>query len=139
MLRFTPYSWPASLHQCRPPEFESSSSGAAAVSKAAEQLAALGLAESDSEGDEAEAAGSSRDSGLEGAQPAGGSGNGTQRVHAQQRRHQDDAAAAGAAETAEGVSDGEYSSSEDDLPPIPRFNNRKIIEYQVSDSDSDEE
>ena len=27
-----------------------------------------------------------------------------------------------------------------DLPPIPKFNNRKVIEYEVSDSsDSDDE
>ena len=30
------------------------------------------------------------------------------------------------------------SSSEDDLPPIPRFNNRKVIVYEVSDTDSDD-
>lgn len=132
---FFPSSWR------RPPEFESSSGAASVVSRAAEQLASMGLAESDSEGDAAEAAGSSQSGGPQGAAAACGSGGAEQ----QTQQQLDDAAASGAAaaaaaaQAAEEVSDGEDFSSEDDLPPIPRFNNRKVIEYEVSDSDSDED
>lgn len=120
-----------------PPEFESNNSGSAGASGAAEQLAAMGLAESDSEGDAAQAAGSSRDGG---AVPAGGRRECEQQAQAQQQQRDVAAAPGAAAERTEGEgSEGEYSSSEDDLPPIPRFNNRKVIEYAVSDSDSDED
>jgi hypothetical protein len=36
------------------------------------------------------------------------------------------------------VAGGSGSSDEDDgLPPLERINNRKVIEYEVSDTDSD--
>lgn len=40
-----------------------------------------------------------------------------------------------------GASGGEESGSdsEDDLPPIQRINNRRVIEYEVSESESEEE
>ena len=33
--------------------------------------------------------------------------------------------------------DSSTSSSDDDLPPLPRIQNRRIVEYEVSDSESD--
>lgn len=33
----------------------------------------------------------------------------------------------------------DYSSSDDDLPPIPQIQNRKVVEYHVSDSDSSDD
>ena len=45
---------------------------------------------------------------------------------------------AGGGPEGEGSSDG-YSSSDDDLPPIPRFQNRKVVMYAVTDSDSEDE
>jgi hypothetical protein len=106
------------LRDCRPPEFESAGSSAGA-SQAADKLAALGLAESDFE---------------EEVSPGGGSADAAQGGAA--------GAAAGAAEAGEQqAGEGEESgySSEDGLPPIPRFNNRKVIEYAVSDTESDDE
>jgi hypothetical protein len=32
-----------------------------------------------------------------------------------------------------------YSSSDDDLPPIIKIQNRRVVDYQVSESESDEE
>ncbi|KAL4422874.1 hypothetical protein ABPG75_009071 [Micractinium tetrahymenae] len=123
-----------------PPEFEGSSS--AAANNAAEQLAAMGLAESDTDDDAAVPAGSSHNGSSQRAAAAGSSDGGEQQTQGQHPRQQGEAvAAAGEApeHTEEEGSEGEYSSSEDDLPPIPRFNNRKVIEYAVSDSDSDED
>lgn len=100
---------------CRPPEFESSSVGA---SQAADQLAALGLAESDHE--EAKAS------------PTAGSADAAQGAAAEQ------GAAGGSEQLRAGEGEESGYSSEDSLPPIPRFNNRKIIEYEVSDTESDD-
>jgi Translation initiation factor 1A / IF-1 len=36
-------------------------------------------------------------------------------------------------------SENSYSSSDDDLPPIVKIQNRRIVDYQVSESESDEE
>ena len=117
---------PSALH--RPLEFPSSSG---AANLAAEQLAAMGLVESDSEA-ESGAAGSSGRGGAAAAgseaAAAGGAGGAAA------------AAAAGQGGGAGGEDDegSGGSSSEDDLPPIPRFQNRKFIEYAVS-SDSEDE
>lgn len=116
---------------CRPPEFEVSSR--AAASQAAEQLAALGVAESDSE---------------EGSAAAGGRG-GAGTAAAAPAAAAPSAAAVGEAAAGCAAGEGadnpdsreqqgdEYSSSEDDLPPIPKFNNRRVVEYEVSDSESE--
>lgn len=111
---------------CRPPEFAKSGGYEAGMaSQAAEQLAALGVAESDE--DEGSSSAARRQAAAAAAPAAAGE------------------AAAGAAgeaagAAAEGGGDGYASSSgsEDSLPPIPRFNNRKVIEYAVS-SDSEDE
>lgn len=114
----------------RPPEFESSSS--AAANQAAEQLAAMGLAESDGEEEEAAAAAGAGAAARQGE----AAGEGVQASAATAAG----AAAADGAGGAAGDEGGSYcSSSEDDLPPIPRFQNRKVIEYEVSDSDDDSE
>ncbi|PSC76350.1 RNA-binding EIF1AD [Micractinium conductrix] len=119
-LRRMPGVWPL--------EFPSSSG---AANLAAEQLAAMGLVESDSEA-ESGAAGSSGRGGAAAAgseaAAAGGAGGAAA------------AAAAGQGGGAGGEDDegSGGSSSEDDLPPIPRFQNRKFIEYAVS-SDSEDE
>ncbi len=36
-------------------------------------------------------------------------------------------------------SEDSYSSSDDDLPPIVQIQNRRVVDYQVSDSESEEE
>lgn len=118
---------PALLRCRRPPEFDSSSS----ASQAADQLAALGLAESDGEGEGSSAAGEQPQSGSAAASAAAGA--------AGQAAGQEGGEAAEVAGASGGEEGGGYYSSEDDLPPIPKFNNRKVIEYEVSDSDSDDE
>lgn len=115
------------LCRCRPPEFDSSSG----AGQAADQLAALGLAESDGE-DGSGSAAAEQQQGDAAAGTAAATAAGTQAA-GQQGENTADAAAG------EEGSGGYYSSSDDDLPPIPKFNNRKVIEYEVSDSDSDEE
>lgn len=119
----------APLRSCcrRPPEFDSSSCSA---SQAADQLAALGLAESDEEGEGSSAAARQQQQGGDasaGQQPQAAGHAGSPAA----------GEAAGASGSEQGG--GYYSSSDDDLPPIPKFNNRKVIEYEVSDSDSDDE
>ena len=120
-------SKPALLRCRRPPKFDSSSS----ASQAADQLAALGLAESDGEGEGSSAAVEQPQSGRAAASAAAGA--------AGQAAGQEGGEAAEAADVSGGEEGGGYYSSEDDLPPIPKFNNRKVIEYEVSDSDSDDE
>ncbi|KAI3430572.1 hypothetical protein D9Q98_005165 [Chlorella vulgaris] len=112
-----------------PPEFAKRSSETA--SQAAEQLAALGIAESDTDAaDDSQDAGDSRRAAssaageataAEAAAEEPGEGGATSPLHAA------------------GEGSGSGSSSEDDLPPIPRFHNRKIIEYEISESESDDD
>ena len=117
------------LRCCRPAEFVATSNSAiaaaAAASQAAEELAALDVAESDVA--EQAAAGSGGAAAAPAATAAGtGEGEGAAAGAAA-------GAGAGAPEQGDQASD-----SEDDLPPIPRFNNRKVIVYEVSDTDSDD-
>lgn len=48
------------------------------------------------------------------------------------------AAAPAAAGEQQGSKESEEYSSDDSLPPIQQINNRRVIEYEVSDSDSDD-
>eukprot|EP00887_Chlorella_sp_A99_P007364 scaffold2.g7364.t1 len=105
------------MHSVWPPQF-ADDSGRAAAGSAAASLEALSLGEG----------GAARGSGS-GAAAAGAGGESDAASSAGEGRPPGES----------GYEEDSSSSSEDDLPPIERIQNRRVVHYEVSESESDDE